>query len=60
MKNMWVAMDLGTDKIVTYEFGDNGYSEYAVYDFEPGDGPRHIAFMKMGKSLMLYTNYQIL
>lgn len=44
-----VAMDLGTDKIVTYEFGDNGYSEYAVYDFEPGDGPRHIAFHENGK-----------
>ncbi len=25
-------MDLGTDKMVTYEFGDEGYSEYAMFD----------------------------
>ncbi|MDW8571525.1 lactonase family protein [Staphylococcus shinii] len=48
-KKYVVAMDLGTDKLVTYEFGDEGYSEYAVFDFEPGDGPRHITFHENGK-----------
>lgn len=44
-----VAADLGTDKVVTYEYGDNGLKEYAVSDFEPGDGPRHIAYHEDGK-----------
>ncbi|MDK9866440.1 MULTISPECIES: 6-phosphogluconolactonase [Staphylococcus] len=44
-----VAIDLGTDKIVTYEFNDHGFSEHAVSDFEPGDGPRHITFHENGK-----------
>ncbi|MCI2791991.1 MULTISPECIES: lactonase family protein [Staphylococcus] len=44
-----VALDLGTDKLVTYQFGMDGLKEYAVYDFEPGDGPRHIAFHEDGK-----------
>lgn len=44
-----VAMDLGTDKLITYEFGEEGYSEYAVFDFEPGDGPRHITFHENGE-----------
>ncbi|WP_436855718.1 6-phosphogluconolactonase [Staphylococcus caeli] len=48
-ENYVVAMDLGTDKIVTYDFGDDGFTEYAMIDFEPGDGPRHIVFHENGK-----------
>ncbi|MCU5746186.1 lactonase family protein [Staphylococcus sp. SQ8-PEA] len=44
-----VALDLGTDKLVSYRFGMEGLSEHAVYDFEPGDGPRHVAFHDNGK-----------
>lgn len=44
-----IAMDLGTDKAVTYKFGDEGLTEYEVYDFEQGDGPRHITFHGNGK-----------
>ncbi len=44
-----VAMDLGTDKVVTYEFSDNGLKPYAETDVEPGDGPRHIAFHENGE-----------
>ena len=44
-----MAADLGTDKVVTYEYGDEGLKVYAVSDFEPGDGPRHIAFHEDGK-----------
>lgn len=39
-----VAMDLGTDNVVTYTYGQDGLTEYAVTKFEPGDGPRHITF----------------
>lgn len=43
-----VAMDLGTDKVVTYQFDEDGLHEYKVTDFEPGDGPRHITFYEDG------------
>lgn len=44
-----VAMDLGTDKVITYEYGDDGLKVYDTIDFEPGDGPRHITFHENGK-----------
>ncbi|MBF7016661.1 6-phosphogluconolactonase [Staphylococcus durrellii] len=42
--NYVVAMDLGSDRVVTYQYGQQGLTEYAVTQFEPGDGPRHITF----------------
>ena len=42
--NYVVAMDLGTDRVVTYQYGEQGLTEYAVTEFEPADGPRHITF----------------
>lgn len=44
-----VAADLGTDRVVTYEFGSEGFKEHAVSQFKDQDGPRHIAFHKNGK-----------
>lgn len=47
--NFVVTADLGTDRLVTYEFGDNGFKEHAVSQFKDQDGPRHIAFHKNGE-----------
>ncbi|BBD92081.1 lactonase family protein [Staphylococcus caprae] len=44
-----VAADLGTDRIVTYTYGENGFKEYAVSQFQEADGTRHITFNDNGK-----------
>lgn len=44
-----VATDLGTDRVVTYKFGENGLKQYAVSQFNNADGPRHIAFSNDGR-----------
>ena len=36
-----VATDLGTDRVVTYKFGEDGLKQYAVSQFKNSDGPRH-------------------
>ena len=44
-----VATDLGTDRVVTYEFSNEGLKEYKVSKFKDQDGPRHIAFHNNGE-----------
>ena len=44
-----VATDLGTDRVVTYEYSSEGLKEYKVSQFKDQDGPRHIAFHKNGE-----------
>lgn len=48
-KKYVVAADLGSDRIVTYTYGDEGLKEYAVSQFKEADGTRHITFSKDGK-----------
>ncbi|MBI5973717.1 6-phosphogluconolactonase [Staphylococcus caledonicus] len=44
-----VATDLGTDRVVAYTFGDEGFKEHEITKFKDQDGPRHIAFHRNGK-----------
>ncbi|MBO1198359.1 lactonase family protein [Staphylococcus simiae] len=44
-----VATDLGTDRIVAYQFGEDGFKEYAQSKFKDADGTRHIEFHDNGK-----------
>ncbi|MGC9678113.1 lactonase family protein [Staphylococcus warneri] len=44
-----VAADLGTDRLVSYTFSENGLKEHAVSEFNAADGTRHIAFHENGK-----------
>jgi 6-phosphogluconolactonase len=36
-----VAADLGTDRLVSYTFSENGLKEHAVSEFNAADGTRH-------------------
>ena len=44
-----VAMDLGTDRVVTYTYDEQGLHVHHVTEVEPGDGPRHMVFHENGK-----------
>lgn len=48
-KKFVAACDLGTDRIVSYSFNENGYDVAAISEFEAGFGPRHIEFHENGK-----------
>lgn len=39
-----IAVDLGTDEIVTYEVAGEDLLKKAVFNAEPGAGPRHLVF----------------
>jgi 6-phosphogluconolactonase len=39
-----IAVDLGTDEIITYEVAGEDLLKKAVFKTEPGAGPRHIVF----------------
>ena len=39
-----IAVDLGTDEIVTYEVAGEDLLKKAVFNTEPGAGPRHLVF----------------
>ncbi|MDT4011954.1 6-phosphogluconolactonase [Staphylococcus simulans] len=43
-KKYVAACDLGTDRVVSYTYDEEGYHEAAVSEFTAGYGPRHIAF----------------
>lgn len=45
----WVlAVDLGTDQVVVYDFADGELSRHGAFDCAPGSGPRHLAFSPDG------------
>ncbi|MCG3399915.1 lactonase family protein [Staphylococcus massiliensis] len=46
--NYLVACDLGTDRVVTYAFDEEGLHEEYVTEVEAGDGPRHLTFSGKG------------
>lgn len=50
-----VAVDLGTDEVITFTFGDEGFKQVGVLDVEPGMGPRHLIFHENGKYAYLFT-----
>ena len=44
-----LAVDLGTDQITAYHFGDGDLQPAAHAAAAPGDGPRHLAFAPSGR-----------
>lgn len=50
-----VAVDLGTDEVITFTFGDEGFKQVGVLNVEPGMGPRHLVFHENGKYAYLFT-----
>ena len=53
-----VATNLGTDRVVTYKFGEDGLKQYAV-SIQNSDGPRHIALVMMDDTRISFTSYQM-
>lgn len=53
-----VAIDLGIDKLITYEISAQGtLSEVARLDIKPGSGPRHLAFHPNGYIAYCLTEF---
>lgn len=50
-----VAVDLGTDEVITFTFGEDGLKVVNTLKVEPGMGPRHLVFNKNGKYAYLFT-----
>ncbi|TSB45456.1 lactonase family protein [Alkalicoccobacillus porphyridii] len=50
-----VAVDLGTDKLVTYTFENNELIKAGEFSFNPGSGPRHLAFHPKEKYVYVFT-----
>ncbi|MFS0821183.1 lactonase family protein [Bacillus sp. 1P02SD] len=50
-----VAIDLGIDKLITYEVIDGALKEVNSLSVRPGSGPRHIAFHPNGKYAYIMT-----
>lgn len=50
-----VAVDLGTDEVITFTFGESGLKRVHTLDVEPGMGPRHLVFHENGKYAYLFT-----
>ncbi len=39
-----VAVDLGTDQVITYRLQDGALEQQSIFTVKPGSGPRHIEF----------------
>ena len=50
-----IAVDLGTDEIVTYTADEEKWSRVQTLSVRPGSGPRHIAFHPNGKHAYVMT-----
>lgn len=50
-----VAVDLGTDELVTYKGKDNKLTRVATLQVKQGSGPRHIVFHPNGNTAYLLT-----
>lgn len=50
-----VAVDLGTDEIITYEIAGEDLLKKAVFDVKPGAGPRHLVFHPNGRVAYVMT-----
>lgn len=49
------VIDLGIDKLMVYRFTDGIISECCSLSFNPGSGPRHMAFHPRGRFVYLLT-----
>ena len=52
-----VAVDLGIDKIITYEWQNEGLMEKSSLAVKPGSGPRHITFHPNGNYAYVMTEF---
>ncbi|MGM0125317.1 6-phosphogluconolactonase [Enterococcus sp. AZ194] len=53
--NRLAVCDLGTDGVYTYDVSEDGkLTKVAIYQAEPGTGPRHLAFHPNGKIAYLF------
>ncbi|OLN23060.1 6-phosphogluconolactonase [Domibacillus antri] len=50
-----IAVDLGTDEIISYEIAGEDLLKKAVFHTEPGAGPRHLVFHPSGKTAYVMT-----
>lgn len=50
-----VGVDLGIDKLITYEIKDSALKEVSGVSVKPGSGPRHITFHPNGKYAYVMT-----
>lgn len=50
-----VAVDLGTDEVITFSFGEDGFEQVHALKVAPGSGPRHLVFHENGKYAYLFT-----
>ncbi|MGK0577279.1 6-phosphogluconolactonase [Macrococcus capreoli] len=50
-----VAVDLGTDEVITFTFDDAGFKRVHTLKVEHGMGPRHLVFNENGKYAYLFT-----
>ncbi|WAA13860.1 lactonase family protein [Fervidibacillus halotolerans] len=50
-----VAVDLGTDKLVTYRLENGNLTENSTLTLRPGSGPRHITFHPNGRFAYIMT-----
>lgn len=52
-----VVVDLGIDKLITYEVNDGVLTEKTTLNLKPGSGPRHLAFHPKGKIAYIMTEF---
>lgn len=50
-----IGVDLGIDKLITYEIKDSTLTEVNSLSVNPGSGPRHITFHPNGKYAYVMT-----
>lgn len=50
-----VAVDLGTDEVITFKFENEKLKKYKVFKAPPGSGPRHLVFSKNKKYSYIMT-----
>ena len=54
-----VATDLGTDRVVTYKFGEDGLKQYAVSQFKIQTGLATSLLVMMDDTRISFTSYQM-
>ncbi|WP_282141480.1 lactonase family protein [Cytobacillus oceanisediminis] len=52
-----VAVDLGTDQVITYEVNDGILKEKSILSVKPGSGPRHLVFHPNGRYAYVMTEF---
>ncbi|WP_436374938.1 lactonase family protein [Cytobacillus sp. BC1816] len=52
-----VAVDLGTDQVITYEVNDGILKEKCILSVKPGSGPRHLVFHPNGRYAYVMTEF---